>query len=995
MTASPQRPDDNTPQSRIHIEQKIENVTESVVTGNIGGDLNLYQNIHQTTISRTLKEDHIPRHYVERQKPFEAVKAMLLSESAPNTLVVSAIHGLGGIGKSVLAAAIACDPVIKKRFPDGVYWIGALGHEPDLVSWLELCIHEIEGNTSYRANGTDAVKIASTALRSRLQDKRVLIVVDDVWNAAHVDPFRVGGAGSCLLVTTREAQIRDAQRYDLDVMTAAEARTRIEKSLPQSFSAEEEQAVEAFTKAVGYLPLALDLAVAQIQDGVTWPELLAELRSEMVGLAVLHDLSQDEEQTDEKLRKYSLQASFNVSLKRLSAQELTCLRWLGVLPEDVAINHRMATTLWDCSEREAKRVLRRFRLKALLQDDQKLLDGTPTYRFHDLVHQTARELLIGKQLLADAADGWPEAGIEFVEAQRQLLERYSQQTQDGLWHTLPHDHYIHAHLTWHFEQANQAEAIHDLLREETLEGRNGWFEACEQINQTSIFVSNIKKAWSLAAKAAMDKASSERAISLAISQQVRYALMRSTLNNLSDMPPEFMVALVRERLWTLEQAIIYGNLIKDPAKRSVCFSKIIEAFKEQENLKLDKLIELVKGIKSEERRTKALYNLPIQLQESSISTFTLFFESVGSIQDEYCRARALFSLGNKFPWKLAPKILLGIYKIPAKETRVRVLEALLYRLLLGFNIEITEAFKVIQKRIVRIIFIYRFILGICRSEKITEDRGLDALFAFGKSVPGFLWVQALDAVYEAKDEFSLTRGIINSKSHIPESLLPNALEISISIQDKECRLAALVALAERTPDALNQVINLLKEQKDEEEYTFELVSLLEKNPDLAKQNLDLGLEAISRVTSLEWKDDYKIWLVRLGHCLPSSQMPFLLESALRIHDQSYREEAVNALKKELSKLVSDNIGINEIEDDFLNNRSQDFSELQCSEVPIGVLKAKFIQRCHLLAKTLAVMMRERALSKVALAAPLISKSGGALALEEIEKAILEISRWWP
>jgi TIR domain/NB-ARC domain len=42
------------------------------------------------------------------------------------------LHGQGGIGKTVLAAALARDPLLRRHFPDGVYWV-TLGERPDLV----------------------------------------------------------------------------------------------------------------------------------------------------------------------------------------------------------------------------------------------------------------------------------------------------------------------------------------------------------------------------------------------------------------------------------------------------------------------------------------------------------------------------------------------------------------------------------------------------------------------------------------------------------------------------------------------------------------------------------------------------------------------------------------------------------------------------------------------------------------------------------------------
>jgi hypothetical protein len=55
----------------------------------------------------------VPGHFVPRPQYADRIREQLLSEDAsqPGTLVVSAIQGLGGIGKSVLAAALGLRPI--------------------------------------------------------------------------------------------------------------------------------------------------------------------------------------------------------------------------------------------------------------------------------------------------------------------------------------------------------------------------------------------------------------------------------------------------------------------------------------------------------------------------------------------------------------------------------------------------------------------------------------------------------------------------------------------------------------------------------------------------------------------------------------------------------------------------------------------------------------------------------------------------------------------
>ena len=49
----------------------------------------------------------------------------------------------------------------------------------------------------------------------------------------------------------------------------------------------------------------------------------------------------------------------------------------------------------------------------------------------------------------------PGLGLTIRDAQAQLMDRYAVLRRGGLWHTLESDNYIHAHLFWHSEQADE------------------------------------------------------------------------------------------------------------------------------------------------------------------------------------------------------------------------------------------------------------------------------------------------------------------------------------------------------------------------------------------------------------------------------------------------------------------------------------------------------------------------------------------------------------
>jgi hypothetical protein len=404
----------------------------------------------------------LPKDYVDRPEIRELIKSKLIdrSVSRPGTLVVSAIYGLGGVGKSVMAAALAHDREVQEVCADGLLWV-TLGQNPDLLPCLYGWVQAL-GDYDFNPTTIDS---ASSHLRSLLRDKKMLLVVDDAWQTDHVAPFQVGGEGCRVLVTTREAQVPDADRIDMDVMSEAESlELLLSKAQVKSLTVEEDRQARKLIAVVGGLPLAVDLAGAQIADGMNWNELLDDLEAEIAYLESL-DRPNAMGVRDEKNRKrLSLKASLNLSLKLLSSEQFQQFAWLGVLPEDVAIQPEMAATLWSIPRKKAGVVLRTFRAKALLLSGVQGLGQESSYRIHDLIHDLARGLLTseGEKEIPGLNLQWPDAhGI--------LLDLYRLQAKDNLWHTLPDNGYIYSYLTWHLEQAGRLHELHGLFQEVTTE----------------------------------------------------------------------------------------------------------------------------------------------------------------------------------------------------------------------------------------------------------------------------------------------------------------------------------------------------------------------------------------------------------------------------------------------------------------------------------------------------------------------------------------------
>ncbi|MBR8832807.1 MAG: hypothetical protein DSM106950_01870 [Stigonema ocellatum SAG 48.90 = DSM 106950] len=571
------------------------------------------------------------------------------------TLVVTAIHGLGSVGKSTLATALAHDLEVKTHFCDGIFW-ATLGQQPNLLSLLSGWV-QVLGDYNFKATSVEA---ASNQLRTLLYEKAVLLVVDDAWNTQDVQLFNVGGARCQVLVTTREAgiaQVLGASTYSLDVMQPSQAMELLTKKLGRNLTATETQSAEVLAKELGYLPLALELAAAQVAGGISWKVLLQDMQQEVARLKTLDNKLARDANDEASLKKLSLTASLNLSVQRLSKETQENFILLGILPEDVTITQQMAVTLWDMDlERDASDELGYLHSKALLLSGVSLVDGTLTYRLHDLFHDLARNLLTASPTPKRRGD-LPGLGITLAHAHATVLEKYRQKTQDGLWHTLPNDGYIHQHLVWHLEKAKKVEEIHSLLREESKTGANGWYEACDRLGQTANFVSDVVRAWRLAEEMFEKNPSS-------ISLQVRYALIQSSINSRAkNIPPTLLAALVEKKRWTVNQGLAYARQIPDPGQQAEALVRLARFLSSPEQIQQEAL-NIALAIQHPENRGQVLEKLTPHLPEPMQRKI---LTGIQEIKIDWWKGEILARLAPFLPESLVQEILRTVKQTIAYE----------------------------------------------------------------------------------------------------------------------------------------------------------------------------------------------------------------------------------------------------------------------------------------------------------------------------------------
>lgn len=280
MTDESQPTPDKQPAGSIHVGD-VTNSTGVAIGPN--ATVNITQNL---PVPRPGSAPPVPALVIGREEALTALKGRLgLPAGQPDATVqvLTAIKGWPGVGKTTLAAALAHDPDVAQVFPDGILWT-SLGPEPNLFSELATWGRALGSDELLRAR---TVEEASARLAALLRQKRLLLIVDDVWDAGHARPFLVGGRGCATLITTRQMDVAQALAptpdhvYRLPALTDEKA-LELLRALARAVVDQHPDDSLALVRELEGLPLAIQVAGhllnAEAAYGFGVKDLLQDLR---------------------------------------------------------------------------------------------------------------------------------------------------------------------------------------------------------------------------------------------------------------------------------------------------------------------------------------------------------------------------------------------------------------------------------------------------------------------------------------------------------------------------------------------------------------------------------------------------------------------------------------------------------------------------------------------------------------------------------------------
>jgi DNA-binding SARP family transcriptional activator len=194
------------------------------------------------------------------------------NEAGPEGPVVTAIVGMAGVGKTTLAVHWAHQ--IRDQFPDGQVYLNLRGHDPtedamDPADALQAVLEAFGVPGRQIPTGLEA---RAALYRSLLSGQRVLIVLDNAYDAEQVRPLLPGSAGCQVILTSRTlltslAAIDGAHLLGIEPLSNLDAQALLARRLGAHRIASEAAAVEQIITACAGLPLALSIVAARAVPG--------------------------------------------------------------------------------------------------------------------------------------------------------------------------------------------------------------------------------------------------------------------------------------------------------------------------------------------------------------------------------------------------------------------------------------------------------------------------------------------------------------------------------------------------------------------------------------------------------------------------------------------------------------------------------------------------------------------------------------------------------
>lgn len=320
----------------------------------------------------------VSRLFVNRDAELDKLSHLVEQPRTASTPLVVVLSGIGGVGKTATGTQWARQQV--EHFGDGHLYadVGALRHRggaavSDILGGFlrGLGVHEqlIPADMEGRA----------AMFRSKTAGRRILVLLDDVDQAAQVRPLLPASADSVVIVTSHRRLSKlvadGAVLIPVKPLTTEAGTWMVAAMLRDDRVDAERQAVEQLVRLCGGLPVALKVAGAQLAARRQWP-VLRLVRQLNDGTRRLERLSSEGE--------VAVDGVCDLAYAGLSASARMLYRRVGLHP-GATFGVEVAAVAVDLSVDDTDELL-----GGLCEDNLVEEIGQDRYRFHDLVRLHAR-----------------------------------------------------------------------------------------------------------------------------------------------------------------------------------------------------------------------------------------------------------------------------------------------------------------------------------------------------------------------------------------------------------------------------------------------------------------------------------------------------------------------------------------------------------------------------------------------------------------------------
>ena len=335
-------------------------------------------------------------HFIDKTAEIRTLQTKLVHA---NTGII--VHGMGGLGKSMLLSCVLRDAKTREVCPDGAVWI-QMSTEAQPLACLKYLVEALARLLYKPSPCNDKLTTISNAKEEvvgLLKGTRVLILVDDVWSLEQVLAIHQivrRSDGSRLLISTRNSMIIDdinGEAFKMPFLQGHEALQLLCSWAKADSVASLRHDADAMKVAawcgvgegkVGGVPLALR-AVGRLAVRFPWADVLKKLERKQDNMQKLA-CDAEYRTTHENSRYSSLFGALNASLEELAEDNRKSCVTLGMFMEDDKIPLTILQALWNVEELTAKEVLDVLFMSSLV------IEGGAKKRYVRL-HDLQREFL--------------------------------------------------------------------------------------------------------------------------------------------------------------------------------------------------------------------------------------------------------------------------------------------------------------------------------------------------------------------------------------------------------------------------------------------------------------------------------------------------------------------------------------------------------------------------------------------------------------------------